>query len=132
MALRDDASGFSSFTGSLDVMIPVGTWAKERGSARSARLTVVPDRVSVVPFGIWRGIFREKVVVKSDAITVFPVTSPLAGRSGILIDGNIGGDGVAQEIYFYPRTASEAGVLMGLTNLGYQVDLTQRKPRIFG
>jgi hypothetical protein len=127
-----DGSAFPCYTGSLAVSVPIGTWAKERGSARSARLTLLPDRISIVPFGILRGMFREKVIFKSERVRVNPVTSTFLDRKGILIDGHTGGDGVSQEVYFFPRKRSAAEVLAEMTELGYEVDLTPRNPRIFG
>jgi hypothetical protein len=132
MTGRDEESGFPSYVGSLHVMHPVMTMAKERGSARSVRITLLPDRISIIPFGILRGTFRQKVIFKCEPITINPFTSTFTGREGIMIDGHVGCDGVSQEIYIFPRKASVEEILGAMTDLGFRVDLRPRKPRVFG
>jgi len=130
--LQTPSGTVPGYVGSLHFMHPVTTAARDRGSARSARLTLLPDRLSIVPFGILRGTFRKRVIFNSQRIRVNPVMSAFASRQGILIGGHVGFDGATQEVYFFPRTGSVAEILEKMQELGYNVDLTRREPRIFG
>ena len=92
---------------------------------------VLPDRLVFTPFGIWRGIFRDKVVLKDQVASAHPAQSAIFNSEGLVVERPLRG-GVHEEIQFFPRGESPDKILQAMRELGYPVDLTHRRARLFG
>lgn len=133
----NDIEPIPAYVGCLGTGVrPVG-YPRKGGSARSARLTILPDRLIFQPFGLMRGIFHDVTLMKHRVANIHPtpeVFVPLACRIGsyIVFEQPVPGSAVGESIVFFPRKVRSSDILNALEASGYAVDRRPRKTKIFG
>jgi len=139
----DTQGAIAVCTGGLNVVAPVG-FPSRGGSAARASIVIWEDRLAVIPSGVRRGIFRQRVILKAGWKEVYPLrrmalparifSYPISrARDGLVLERKVEQPRAAIFDYqFFPRDRSVQEILEILESAGYLVGRTPRRAKYVG
>jgi hypothetical protein len=134
--------GPAIYQGSLNISARIGVPAR-RGSAARAEIVIWPDRLVVIPHGLFRGNFRTITVPRDEWIMVSPMhpwpwlirlLNPMVrGKAGVVLQrrGSLWPRAVV-DYQFFIASDSLSPFLQDMESAGYSVDWTPKRARIMG